>query len=280
MAKVIKVCPICGKEFEVYYKERNKRKHCSKECALKARVSYKKIKVKCKVCGKEKEVFLSKFKSQKEFYCSRQCYLSVRQITKECIYCGKVFTVPKYLNRIFCSKECQLKSQKKENEIIIQKDYAIIKIKNNKYGEFDCLIDIEDIDKIKDYYWNIRVDERKNNSMYIECRKNKKRIHIHRLIMNCPDDKIIDHINHNSLDNRKCNLRITNQKINCLNKTCKRYSYDKRGKFYAVYYNYKTIARFRNEENAKQYANYINELVMNNEWEKLNNLKLIKLSEK
>ena len=33
-------------------------------------------------------------------------------------------------------------------------------------------------------------------------------LRIHRLIMNCPDDKIIDHINHNTLDNRKSNLRI------------------------------------------------------------------------
>ncbi len=34
-----------------------------------------------------------------------------------------------------------------------------------------------------------------------------KRIHMHRLIMNTPDHLVCDHINHDSLNNRKANLR-------------------------------------------------------------------------
>lgn len=38
--------------------------------------------------------------------------------------------------------------------------------------------------------------------------KDNKRIRLHRWIVNCPSDMCVDHINHNTLDNRKCNLRV------------------------------------------------------------------------
>lgn len=37
---------------------------------------------------------------------------------------------------------------------------------------------------------------------------------MHRFIMNAPDNKEVDHINHNTLDNRKCNLRLCDRKEN------------------------------------------------------------------
>jgi len=42
--------------------------------------------------------------------------------------------------------------------------------------------------------------------------------YLHRVIMNCPHDKQIDHINHNPLDNRKENLRICTRRENALNR--------------------------------------------------------------
>jgi len=52
-------------------------------------------------------------------------------------------------------------------------------------------------------------------------RKNKKRwlISMHRQIMNVLSGMQIDHINHNSLDNRRCNLRICNQSQNNQNRS-------------------------------------------------------------
>jgi len=46
---------------------------------------------------------------------------------------------------------------------------------------------------------------------------NSKRLH--RIIMNCPDDKMIDHINLNKLDNRRENLRVCTHQQNQFNTT-------------------------------------------------------------
>ena len=77
--------------------------------------------------------------------------------------------------------------------------------------------DLEDYDKINNYCWNFH----KNRSLaYIEARgENKKNIKLHRLIMNVTDRNIlIDHISHNTLDNRKSNLRLCNNSQNSKNR--------------------------------------------------------------
>lgn len=44
-----------------------------------------------------------------------------------------------------------------------------------------------------------------------------KKIYMHRLIMNPPPGMTVDHINHNSLDNRRSNLRILTHSQNIAN---------------------------------------------------------------
>lgn len=63
--------------------------------------------IKCSVCGKE---FKQKDKQNK--YCSKEClYTSLRKVRKRhCKICGKEFTLDRrYLNQIYCSRECQHK---------------------------------------------------------------------------------------------------------------------------------------------------------------------------
>ena len=206
-----------------------------------------------------------------------------------CSYCEKIFDQKNFHKKSknhFCCKKCETefkkgkstKWSKKYNRIRIEKDYAIIEISNNILGKFDCLIDIEDIEKIKEYYWNARVDRRHLDLIpYIETHKNKKRLHLHRLIMNCPDDKIVDHINGNNLDNRKQNLRICTQAINCQNKhNAKNIYYNKRDDLYYVVFKIngkrKSLCYTRNYQEAEYYAKLGRKLILTNNLEKLFNM--------
>lgn len=90
-------------------------------------------------------------------------------------------------------------------EIIIEDKYK------NVIGA--ALIDKEDIDKCYGYKWSI------NSVGYVVTYINSKCILLHKLIVDNKDKtKVIDHINHNKLDNRKDNLRIVPYYINSHNR--------------------------------------------------------------
>lgn len=78
------------------------------------------------------------------------------------------------------------------------------------------IIDIEDVDKIKDFYWSKSGRYWKANKR--EC--TQEFFILHNLIMNNDDvGKIeIDHIDRNTNNNKKSNFRITNHRENCLNR--------------------------------------------------------------
>lgn len=104
-----------------------------------------------------------------------------------------------------------------------------IKGKNKKYNEYNIdgntvsivcssgdiiLVDLDDLHKFEQYYWS------KNKIGYAQARDcdTGKGILMHRLIMNTKDrSEIVDHINHNTLDNRKVNLRVCSQSKNMAN---------------------------------------------------------------
>jgi hypothetical protein len=120
--------------------------------------------------------------------------------------CGRIRDVASYSLRSGGSKSCGCRKRSiKGNKIIKYKNIAII----HMIGGHKCIIDAEDVDLIKDYTWYMA-----HGYVFTTSRKN---ILIHRLIMDAKPGCIIDHINQNKLDNRKCNLRIATHSQNSSN---------------------------------------------------------------
>lgn len=159
------------------------------------------------------------------------------------------------------------------NEIIILNDYAEIYIYNNK-GEYikSAIIDIEDVELCKQYKWCLTKDG------YVLSYKNNTFLYLHRLLLGAKNNEYVDHINFNTLDNRKQNLRIcTNAqnlqhrskltKINTsgyhgisFDKDKNRWQveiqYNKKRKFIGYYKNIEDAIKARRQAEDKYYGEY------------------------
>ena len=111
------------------------------------------------------------------------------------------------------AKESEEKDRRIINYIILKDTYAVLYLYSQKLGLKEVYIDIEDINTIKDIPWCIA---EKGTNLYATNGANH--IYMHRKILNITGyDVVIDHLNHNGLDNRKDNLRITTRHENLKN---------------------------------------------------------------
>ena len=78
-----------------------------------------------------------------------------------------------------------------------------------------AIVDPDDFQNLSRYDWHL--NERKGKC-YAATFNEGKILYMHRLITNAPKGTIVDHRNHESLDNRKANLRFAEQWQNCCNK--------------------------------------------------------------
>ena len=86
-----------------------------------------------------------------------------------------------------------------------------------------ALVDDEDFDRVNQYKWWLGYDANKKNPNYYAIRvvriSHKKTLFkLHNLILKPPVGMFVDHINGNSLDNRRSNLRICTNAQNAANK--------------------------------------------------------------
>jgi hypothetical protein len=80
-------------------------------------------------------------------------------------------------------------------------------------GQF-AIVDAEDYPRLSRFTW---FAEGRPGSFYAVRKENGKSIKMHRQITNAPDNLVVDHIDHNGLNNRKKNLRLCTFAENCRN---------------------------------------------------------------
>lgn len=107
-------------------------------------------------------------------------------------------------------------AHKQFNSYRIEGEIAYILIESEKYGKFEAMVDKEDLQRVYNLgKWSI-AKYGESSGFYAVKRGN---VRLHRVVMNLDkeDKRVVDHIDGNTLDNRKSNLRVVEQSLNCKN---------------------------------------------------------------
>lgn len=149
-----------------------------------------------------------------------------------CEICGReIFKKNRIGGYTVCSKHMHQWFKNKrflDNNPRTAKDLNEYRFREDGAVEFDCynqrnevvckfIIDREDFEKVRYHKWR---SDTNNRIITGNCTNTKPRKELSWLVMNMPDesDLVVDHINGDTFDNRKSNLRICTQSENALNK--------------------------------------------------------------
>lgn len=107
----------------------------------------------------------------------------------------------------------------KPNEYLVRDDHAVILLRQKRGPVLETMIDIDDLDRVLGHSgsWATSKPGGRVYASSHEARPSRKLVYLHRFITNAPAELVVDHINHDTLDNRKANLRVTTQQVNMLN---------------------------------------------------------------
>nr|DAF52725.1 MAG TPA: homing endonuclease [Siphoviridae sp. ctqSm5] len=183
----------------------------------------------CPNCNNEKVVKYRNITRAGHSYCNK-CSKSVRmeeRMSKKCCsYCGEKSDCYRYIDGLpYCNRHASqmqnyskcFKSIYEANDIELKEEWAEIVLRNRQGEEVArALIDIEDIDKVTEYKW--RLYENYHTDYVYGSKGGVTHFKLHRVIMSPPKHMVVDHINHNGLDNRKTNLRVVTHSENGRNK--------------------------------------------------------------
>jgi hypothetical protein len=145
-----------------------------------------------------------------------------------------------------------------KNQYEIHGDVTTIFINRKDGSILETIIDTEDLERLKEIHvtWGCSPKERYVRATLYEP-QGRVRFRLHRIIANTPDNMVTDHINGNTLDNRKTNLRIVTPAQNSQNlKNAKCVVWDKNLNKWKVVVNQKYFGVYKNVNNALKIANY------------------------
>jgi len=121
-----------------------------------------------------------------------------------------------------------------------------------------ALVDLDDIHLVEGYNWTAMKRPAGNfyAVRYQRTVNGRKTIYMHRAITHAPERQAVDHINHDTLDNRRANLRLATYQENAANNRPKnklkgvRQRRDKWEGFIQINNKYHHLGTFRTEEEA------------------------------
>ena len=125
-----------------------------------------------------------------------------------------------------------------------------IEVVSPKYGAFKFILDVDDFLKLSKNKWYLLKCRGYLYATRAERNKGtRKWFKLHRVIADAPAGMVVDHINGNTLDNRKCNLRVCTPRQNTISQ--KKNRRETLGKYRGVVFYKKENnygARIRTEE--------------------------------
>lgn len=114
-----------------------------------------------------------------------------------------------------------------KNEYEIRGDVTVVFVKRRNGAVYEFLVDTDDLPRLidaggswcVDLPYNPKDPARKPYVIRNAAAEDGGRVFVklHRFLMNAPNDKVVDHINGDTLDNRKSNLRVTDHFENMQN---------------------------------------------------------------
>lgn len=130
----------------------------------------------------------------------------------QCTLCGSFTTVSSEhlkdgsTNSCGCLRKKKMKLIKKRtNRFVIEGD--VVTGYDEQGNSF--IFDLEDLDKVKKYYWSVTSRGYVKNS--------KHNLQLHRYLLDTPPHLVVDHKNHITTDNRRCNIWSCTQSDNMYN---------------------------------------------------------------
>lgn len=190
----VRVCQICNSSFTP---SGSRQKYCS-SCRL-----------------------LADKQRKRDFYKKHNPNAYQKSNPKFCVICGKPFSCSfnglpycnKHYLRIKNNGTTELPKRKSKNTYVTTG--AITTLKTTKGIEF--IVDTNDLEKVLCYTWCV------SKTGYLVANINNKVIKLHRYLLELSSpSEIVDHINRNRLDNRRCNLRVCNSSENAKNLSVKK----------------------------------------------------------
>jgi hypothetical protein len=115
------------------------------------------------------------------------------------------------------------------NDYEVRGNTVAIFLKNRRGDIYETLIDLEDLERLEkiNLSWHLEWNKRMGDYYckateylgIIDGVPKYRTIRLHQFIANS-NSQHVDHLNHNILDNRKCNLSIVSVSVNSLNREC------------------------------------------------------------